>query len=152
MNAPLSKFWKTSVKIRPHYERISKIPLRGWQAWKMWFLVLTTFFAPVIFWSFTFGKMIEKWPEQKKLEKWKIIFFMPVNHAKEFLKSVHNEVLFWQLFARPLIEVSSTNFKAKILKMAFFNSEFLVVSLVNTAPESPTKLVTLPSTVPHSYS
>ena len=68
---------------------------------------------------------------------------MPMNHAKEFLKFLHNKALFSQLFARPLIELSSTNFKAKIVKMAFFNSEFLVVSVVNTAPESLTTLVTL---------
>ena len=74
-------------------------------------------------------------------------FFMPVNHVKEFLKSVHNEVLFWQLFARPLIQLSSTIFKANFLKMVSINSEFLVVSMVNTAPESPTTLVTLVHTI-----
>ena len=47
------------------------------------------------FWKSFFQKSkIKKWPEQKKLVKRKIIFFMPVNHAKEFLKSVHNEALF----------------------------------------------------------
>ena len=61
---------------------------------------------------------------------------MPINHAKEFFKSGHNEVLFCQLFARPLIQLSSTNFKAKILKMVLINTEFQVVSMVNTAPES----------------
>ena len=88
-------------------------------------------------------KWIKKWPEPKKLLIPKISFFMPVNHEKEFLKSVHNEVLFWQFFARPLIQLSSTIFKANFLKMVSINSEFLVVSMVNTAPESPTTLVTL---------
>ena len=32
------------------------------------------------------------------LLKPKIIFFMPVNREKKFLKSVHNEALFWQMF------------------------------------------------------
>ena len=139
MNAPLSKFWKTSVKIRPHYEQISKIPSRGWQAWKIWFFVFTTFFAPAIFWSFFQKSKIKKWPEQKKLLKPKIIFFMPVNHTKEFLKSVHNEALFWQLFSRTLIQMCSVNFKAKNLKMAKINSEFLNVSMVEPAPESPAR-------------
>ena len=68
---------------------------------------------------------------------------MPVNHKKEFLKFLHNEALFLELFAGALIQMGSTIFKAKILKVAFFNSEFLIVSVVNTAPESPTTLVTL---------
>ena len=107
------------------------------------FCIQKIFLLRSFFDHFFHKKWIKKWPEPKKLLIPKISFFMPVNHEKEFLKSVHNEVLFWQLFARPLIEVSSTNFKAKILKMAFFNSEFLVVSMVNTAPEFPTTLVTL---------
>ena len=68
---------------------------------------------------------------------------MPVNHMKEFLKSVHNEALFSHLFSRTLIEVSSVNFKAKFLKMASINSEFLNVSMVEPAPESATTLVSL---------
>ena len=61
---------------------------------------------------------------------------MPVNHAKEFLNSVHNEALFSHLFSRTLIEVRSLNFKAKNFKMASINSEFLNVSMVEPAPES----------------
>ena len=68
---------------------------------------------------------------------------MPVNHVKEFLKSDHNEALFSGLVFRTLIEVSSLNFKAKFLKMAKINSEFLNVSLVEPAPESATTLVSL---------
>ena len=64
---------------------------------------------------------------------------MPVNHAKEFLKSVHNEALFLHLFSRTLIEVRSLNFKANNLKMASTNSEFLNVSMVEPAPESPAR-------------
>ena len=69
---------------------------------------------------------------------------MSVNHSKEFFKSGHNEVLFCQLFARPLIQLSSTNFKAKILKMVLINTEFQVVSMVNTAPESLTNHLLYP--------
>ena len=43
------KFRKTALKIRPQYERISKISLRGWQAWKNWFFTFTSFLAPAIF-------------------------------------------------------------------------------------------------------
>ena len=68
---------------------------------------------------------------------------MPITHAKEFLKSVHNEALFSLLFFRTLIEVRSVNFKAKKLKMAKINSEFLNVSMVEPAPESATTLVSL---------
>ena len=78
----------------------------------------------------------------------KISFFMPVNLANEFLEFLHNEALLSQLFARTLMQLGSTIFKAKILKVAFFNSEFLIVSVVNTAPESPTTLVTLFLSVP----
>jgi len=85
--------------------------------------------------------MIEKWPEQKKLLKPKITYFMPVNHAKEFLKSFHNEAVFSQLFFRNLIQMCSVNFKAKNLKMAKINSEFLNVSMVGPAPESPALLL-----------
>ena len=62
---------------------------------------------------------------------------MSMSHVKEFLKFLHNEALFSQLFARTLRQLGSTIFKTKILKVAFFNSEFLIVSVVNTAPESP---------------
>ena len=34
-------------------------------------------------------KLIKKWPEPKKLLILKISLFMPLNHAKEFLKSFH---------------------------------------------------------------
>ena len=73
----------------------------------------------------------------------KISFFMPVNHAKEFLKFLHNEASFLPLFARALIQMGSTIFKAKFLKMVSFNSEFQVVSMVDMAPESRLTLVTL---------
>ena len=41
----------------------------------------------------------KKWPERKKSLKQKISFFMPVNHAKKFLKFVQTQALFSQLFA-----------------------------------------------------
>ena len=54
-----------------------------------------------------------------------------------------NSCLLSHFLPKSLVQVGSTIFKAKILKMAFFNSEFLIVSMVNTAPESPTTLFTL---------
>ena len=83
--------------------------------------------------------MIKKWPEQKKVRKRKLIFFMHVNPVKEFLISVHNKALFSHLFSRTLIEVRSMNFKAKNLRMAFFYSEYLYVSMVEPAHESPAR-------------
>ena len=64
---------------------------------------------------------------------------MPVSHTKEFLKSVHIEAFFSRLFSRTLIEVRSMNFKAKNLRMAFFYSEYLYVSMVEPAQESPAR-------------
>jgi len=44
--------------------------------------------------------MDQKMAQSKKVVVIKNQFFMPVNHAKEFLKSVHNGALFLQLFAQ----------------------------------------------------
>ena len=78
----------------------------------------------------------QKMTQAKKVSITKNQFFMPVNHMKEFLKSVHNEALFSQLFSRTLIQMRSLNFKAKNLEMTKINSEFLNVSMVEPAPES----------------
>ena len=80
--------------------------------------------------------MDQKMAQSKKVVTIKNQFFMPVNHVKEFLKSVHNEALFSHLISRTLMEVRSMNFKAKNLRMAFFYSEYLYVSMVEPAPES----------------
>ena len=56
------------------------------------------FWLRSFFGSFFKISWIKKWPNPKKLLKQKISFFMLVNHAKEFLKFVHNEALFLQLF------------------------------------------------------
>ena len=63
------------VKIRPQYERISKIHLRGWQAWKNWFLTLTNFLDPVIYWSLFKILWIKKMTGAKKVIKVKNQFF-----------------------------------------------------------------------------
>ena len=45
----------------------------------------------------------KKGQSQKKLLKRNIRFFMPVNYEKEFLKSIHTGVVFWELFSRASI-------------------------------------------------
>ena len=86
------------------------------------------------------------WKKWSKNDRSKKIFWIQksvFSYISNAQKKFWNPCLFSDFLAKTLIEVSSTNFKAKILKMAFFNSEFLVVSVVNTAPESPTTLFTL---------
>ena len=46
--------------------------------------------------------MIKKWPEPKRLKYQKICFFMPVNHAKYFLKSNHARGFSSWLFSETL--------------------------------------------------
>ena len=75
------------------------------------------FFCSGHFLIFDFWKNDQEIAGAKKLIKPKFIFVMPINHVKEFLKSVHNEALFSQLFSRTLIEVCSLNFEAKFLKL-----------------------------------
>ena len=74
-----SKFEKTVISKSPQYELISKIPLHGWQAWKSWFLTITTFLAPVTFWSFFQISWIKKMAGAKKFNKAKNQFY----HARQ---------------------------------------------------------------------
>ena len=55
---------------------------------------------------------------------------MPVNHAKEFLKSIHNEALFSQLFARVQIApiCFCLNINAPKLFQGFMIIYYLVIS------------------------
>ena len=59
--------------------------------------MLRSFFDP-----WYLKKMIKKWPEPKMSKYQKICFFMPVNHAKEFLKSNHARGFFSWLFSETL--------------------------------------------------
>ena len=52
------------------------------------FFLLGSFFA-----HFFQKWWIKKWPQQKKLVKWKISFFMPINHVQEFMISVHSRIV-----------------------------------------------------------
>ena len=70
-----SKFRESVVKIRPQYDWISKIPSRGWQAWKTWFSTLMTFLDSVIFRYFFKISWIKIMTGAKKIIKVKNQFF-----------------------------------------------------------------------------
>ena len=63
------------MKIRPQYDRISKILSRGWQAQKNWFLTFMTFLAPVIFSIHEILKKYQKMAGSKKVLKVENQFF-----------------------------------------------------------------------------
>ena len=68
--------------------------MHGWQEWQKWFLDTKKFLVLAIFWSFFKYHGSKKCPKPKKLLTWKISFFMPVNHMKEYLISIHISVVF----------------------------------------------------------
>lgn len=59
-----------------------------------------TFLDPVIFSIHEILKKEQKVTGSKKFIKVKNQFFMPVNHVKEFLKSVHTKAFFPELFSQ----------------------------------------------------
>ena len=88
---------KKVVKSQHRCEWISKILLRGWQASKKWIFIPTTFLALALFWSIRSEKC-QKIARAKNFLTSRIIFFMPINHAKKFLKSIHSGVvILWPL-------------------------------------------------------
>ena len=101
---------------------------------------INNFFGSGHFLIYFFWKKWSKNDRSKKIFCLKKSVFSYISNAQQ---KFCNPCLFSHFLGKSLIELSSTNFKAKILKMAFFNSEFLIVSVVNTAPKSPTTLVTL---------
>ncbi len=84
--------------------------------WLFW--LLRSFFD-----QFFMKSWIKKWPEPKKLLKWKIIFFMPVNLAKKFLNFVHAGTFFSWLISETL------NFYFRIMA-PFVKSFFWLKSLL----------------------
>ena len=59
---------------------------------------------------------------------------MPVNHQKEFLKSIHTEALFSQLFAR--VQTAPISFCSKINAPKLFQGYYLVISgLIVNSPK-----------------
>ena len=117
------------MKIRAHYEHISKIPSRGWRAWKNWFLIIATFLDRAIFQSIRSEKMGQKRAEAKMLKVSKITLFMLVDLTNEFLKYV----LYLQTFLPGLLPhcnltymtskknylISSISFDMSYLKITF---------------------------------
>ena len=95
---------------------------------------------------FSIYRFWKKWSKNDRSKKIFCTQKSALSYISNAQKKFWNRCLFSNFWAKTLIELSSTNFKAKILKMASFNSEFLIVSVVNTAPESPTTLLTLPDT------
>ena len=94
------------------------------------------FFVPVIFWSMISWKMDQKLTGAKKVKIQKNHFFMPVNHEKKFLKSVHTVDFFSWLFSETLnfyFKMGGRFFK-KILGSNHYY--WLVLWLVKWAPES----------------
>ena len=63
------KFRKTSLKIRPRYERISKISSRGWHAWKNWYFTIMNFLAPANFLNHQIWKNDQKLTRATKIVK-----------------------------------------------------------------------------------
>ena len=56
--------------------------------------LMQNFFCSGHFFAHFFQKWwIKKWPLQKKLVKWKISFFMPINHVQKFMISVHSRIV-----------------------------------------------------------
>ena len=59
-------------------------------AWKNWFFDFIEFFRIRSFFGpFLRAHGSKKWPEPNKVIKVKNQFFMPINHVKEFSKSIH---------------------------------------------------------------
>ena len=86
-----SKFRESVVKIRPQYDWISKIPSRGWQAWKTWFSTLMIFLDSVIFRYFFKISWIKKMTGAKKVIKVKNQFF----HACQPLEGIFEIQSYW---------------------------------------------------------
>ena len=94
---------------------------------------INNFFGSGHFLIYVFWKKWSKNDRSKKIFCIQKSSFSFISNAQ---KKFWNPCLFSQFLAKALIELSSTNFKAKILKMVLINTEFQVVSMVNTAPES----------------
>ena len=73
-----------------------------------------TFLDPVIFLIHEILKKDQKVTGSKNSLESKISFFMPVNHLKEFLKSVHTKAFFPELFSQnfeQLFQIGETFFQ-----------------------------------------
>ena len=76
--------------------------MRGWRAWSEWLFTILTFLLRSFIGPLLKKSWIKKWLEPKNSKYKKISFFMPVNHTKKFLKSVHTVGFFLWLFSETL--------------------------------------------------
>ena len=85
----MTKLWQKSLKIKHGFQKF----LCGRIVWQKWFFGRKIFLLGWFFDHFFQKWWIKKWPQPKKLVKWKISFFMPVNHVQKFLISVHSRII-----------------------------------------------------------
>ena len=155
------------MKIRAHYEHISKIPSRGWRAWKNWFLIIATFLDRAIFQSIRSEKMGQKRTGAKMSKVSKITLFMLVDLTNEFLKYV----LYLQTFLPGLLPhcnltymtseknylISSISFDMSYLKITFQTqfsetSNTLISSLFNFSNQCCVRTYFFQGTAPNNRS
>ena len=103
-------------------KHISKIPSRGWRAWKNWFLIIATFLDRAIFQSIRSEKMGQKRTGAKMSKVSKITLFMLVDLTNEFLKYV----LYLQTFCQGfyIIAIGHIRLQKKII----WSHQFLLTS------------------------
>ena len=87
----MSKLWQKTLKLKDGFQK----HLRGWSMWQNRFFGCKIFWLGSFFDHFFQKWWIKKWPEPKKLVKWKISFFMPINHVQKFLIFVHSRTVFF---------------------------------------------------------
>ena len=118
-----SKFRESVVKIRPQYDRISKIPSRGWQAWKNWFLTFMIFLAPVIFSIHEILKKYQKMTGFKKVIKVENQVF----HAWQPREEIFEIQSYWGL----IFTTDSLNFEELFPSFETFFQNFFFAQMVS---------------------
>ena len=130
------------MKIRAHYEHISKIPSCGWRAWKNWFLIIATFLDRAIFQSIRSEKMGQKRTGAKMSKVSKITLFMLVDLTNEFLKYV----LYLQTFLPGLLPHCNLIYKASDKNILTSSGYFEISNPKNHCPNSILRNVEYPTT------
>ena len=114
------------MKIWQRCEWISKIPLRCWWAWKKWFLNVTTFLAPTIFWNMRSEKRSKNSWSQKSCHNQKSVFSCPSTVQRNFWNPFTPVIYFYNFFPELLIAASIPwikNFNWKSVCEVFFNMQ-----------------------------
>ena len=76
---------------------------------------------------------IKKWPQQKKLVKWKISFFMPINHVQKFMISVHSRIVICPFCIGGSIHLQSPCRRQGGLKLTFSHKKCCCYCVVHSA-------------------